>query len=90
MNSLSQRHVLGSILVAISLILGACANDPTPTATAPAPTPTAPAPTATANRVDSNQGPLAGDFSVSIGAESIYSLSDHKGEIVVLYFSFPG
>ena len=38
----------------------------------------------------SNQRPLAADFSVNTGGDSTFSLSDHRGEIVVLYFSFPG
>ncbi len=35
-------------------------------------------------------GPLVPDFAISTGPSSAFSLSDHKGEIVVLYFSFPG
>ena len=38
----------------------------------------------------SKKGPLAADFSVNTGGESAFSLSDHRGEIVVLFFSFPG
>ena len=85
MNSFSRWHLLGSLLVALGLILGACANGQTPSEPNPSPRPSG-----TANRIDANQGPLAGDFSVSTGTESIFSLSDHNGEIVVLYFSFPG
>lgn len=35
-------------------------------------------------------GPLAPDFIVSTGVGSAFSLAEHKGEVVVLYFSFPG
>ena len=33
---------------------------------------------------------LAPSFSVSTGIESMFSLDEHVGEVVVLYFSFPG
>ncbi len=33
------------------------------------------------------QAPL---FSVSTGKGSVFSLEEHSGEVVVLYFSFPG
>ena len=33
------------------------------------------------------QAPL---FSVSTGGESTFSLDEHSGEVVLLYFSFPG
>lgn len=35
-------------------------------------------------------GPLVPDFTVSTGAGSSFTLSGHRGEIVLLYFSFPG
>ncbi len=35
-------------------------------------------------------GPVAPDFIVSTGAGSAFSLAEHKGDVVVLYFSFPG
>ena len=38
----------------------------------------------------SSQRPLAADFSVNTGGDSTFSLSDHRGEVIVLYFSFPG
>ena len=34
--------------------------------------------------------PLANDFTLSTGHDSSFSLSEHRGSIVVLYFSFPG
>ena len=33
---------------------------------------------------------LAPSFSVSTGTGSVFSLDDKSGEVVVLYFSFPG
>ena len=39
-------------------------------------------------------GPAGGQqvpsFSVSTGGESTFSLDEHGGEVVLLYFSFPG
>ena len=36
------------------------------------------------------RGPVAPDFIVSTGVGSAFSLAEHKGDVVVLYFSFPG
>ena len=33
---------------------------------------------------------LATEFTASTGPSSSFSLSDHPGEVVILYFSFPG
>jgi hypothetical protein len=33
---------------------------------------------------------VAPDFSVGTGPNATFSLSDHRGDVVVLYFSFPG
>ena len=85
MNLLSRWHVLGFLLVALGLILGACASDST--ASQPDPSSTQ---SEGSNLPDANQGPLAGDFSVITGSETNFSLNDHEGEVVVLYFSFPG
>ena len=35
-------------------------------------------------------GQLVPDFTVSTGGGSSFSLSGHRGEIILLYFSFPG
>ena len=40
--------------------------------------------------VAANNGPLAPDFTISTGEGTTFSLSGHQGDIVVLYFSFPG
>ena len=36
------------------------------------------------------EGPLVPDFTVNTGGGSSFSLSGHRGEILLLYFSFPG
>ncbi len=36
------------------------------------------------------EGKQAPSFSVSTGGESTFSLDEHGGEVVLLYFSFPG
>ena len=38
----------------------------------------------------SDKRPLAPQFTVGTGNGSTFSLGDHRGEVVVLYFSFPG
>ena len=35
-------------------------------------------------------GPLVPDFTVSTGGGTSFSPSGHRGEIILLYFSFPG
>ncbi len=35
-------------------------------------------------------GSVAPDFIVSTGVGSSFSLDEHRGDVVVLYFSFPG
>ena len=35
-------------------------------------------------------GPVVADFTLSTGPASSFSLGEHAGEVVVLYFSFPG
>ena len=35
-------------------------------------------------------GPVVADFTLSTGPASSFSLGEHTGEVVVLYFSFPG
>ncbi len=85
MNLLSRLHVLGFLLVALGLILGACASD----STASEPDLSS-RQSESSSLPDASQGPLAGDYSVSTGSETNFSLNDHEGEVVVLYFSFPG
>ncbi len=35
-------------------------------------------------------GPAVADFTLSTGPSSSFSLVEHAGDVVVLYFSFPG
>ena len=35
-------------------------------------------------------GPIVPDFTVGTGGDSSFSLHGHRGEIILLYFSFPG
>ncbi len=35
-------------------------------------------------------GPVVADFTLSTGPASSFSLGEHAGDVVVLYFSFPG
>ena len=35
-------------------------------------------------------GPVVADFTLSTGPSSSFSLGEHSGDVVVLYFSFPG
>ena len=35
-------------------------------------------------------GPVVADFTLSTGQASSFSLGEHAGDVVVLYFSFPG
>ena len=51
------------------------------------------APSSAGDPQDTNaqqSGPVAPDFIVRTGEGSAFSLAEHKGEVVVLYFSFPG
>ena len=34
--------------------------------------------------------PLVSNFAVSTGQDTAFTLSEHAGDVVVLYFSFPG
>ena len=40
--------------------------------------------------VSPEAGRLVPDFTVSTGRGASFSLSGHRGEIILLYFSFPG
>ncbi len=79
MEKLKWRLLSLAALLITTLLLGACAGESTDST----------------NRVSSNpvaapSGPVVPDFAVSTGQETTFSLSDHQGDVVVLYFSFPG
>ncbi len=73
------------LLAVMSIFLAACGNGPEDLALE----------TSGSNdqaMADASQtgGPLVPDFTVSTGGGSSFSLSSHRGEILRLYFSFPG
>jgi len=81
MKLLRQSLVWLALLVVAGLLIAGCASG----ATGSRP--------AASNLQSSNakpSGPVAPDFIVSTGAGSEFSLAEHKGDVVVLYFSFPG
>ncbi len=67
-------------LLALGVLLAACGNGPE-------------AETGSSQRPDraaSEVRPAAADFAVSTGPGTAFSLSGHTGDVVILYFSFPG
>ena len=68
-----------AMLLTLGAVLVACAGAPAEGLSLPQPAPAA--------RVAE---PLAPSFSVSTGKGSAFSLDEHTGEVVILYFSFPG
>ena len=77
-----RLSVMGlALLVVAGLTVAGCASGST-------------RPPPAANNLQSSNaqpsGPVAPDFNVSTGVGSAFSLSEHKGDVVVLYFSFPG
>ncbi len=79
MKRLRWRLPSGSAILITTLLLAAC-SDTSTGSTAPV----------SSKPVIAASGLVAPDFSVSTGQNSAFSLSDHKGDVVVLYFSFPG
>ena len=79
MTDLRGGPVAVAMLVALGAVLAACggaAEENRPLQ-----------PTASDTKLRSSLAPL---FSVSTGKGSVFSLEEHSGEVVVLYFSFPG
>ena len=79
MRRLRWRLLSGSVPLLTILLLAACGG----------------ASTGSTAQVSSKPGiaakaPVAPDFSVRTGQDTAFSLSDHQGDVVVLYFSFPG
>lgn len=46
--------------------------------------------TQAARSTDAKQGPIAPDFTVTTAFDSSFSLREHVGDVIVLYFSFVG
>ncbi len=85
MKPLQWRLLPWSLLVMITLLLAACSSDSTGSQTvASSSSPR------TSPQVEASSGPVVQDFAVSTGQETAFSLSDHQGDVVILYFSFPG
>ena len=74
-----KLFALGALFLAVSLMLAACGNG-----------------SARAQAIDgpsfstASDRPMGPNFTVATGPNSSFSLSEHIGDIVVLYFSFPG
>ena len=83
MSLLPAASVTITMLLALCAVLTACGGAPAgpPTDNSPLPS------SASADRVAKS---LAPSFSVSTGRGSVFSLEEHSGEVVVLYFSFRG
>ena len=68
-----------TLIFTLGVVLAACGGAPPENAAILAPA-------SVANVAESS----APSFSVSTGKGSAFSLAEHSGEVVVLYFSFPG
>ncbi len=79
MRKLKWRPLSFAALLITTLLAAACGGD---AAGSVAP--------ASSKPVIAASGPVVADFSVSTGQDTAFSLSDHQGDVVVLYFSFPG
>ncbi len=81
MKLLRQSLVGLALLVVAGLLIAGCASGSTGSRPA------------ASNLQSSNAQPsglVAPDFIVGTGVGSAFSLAEHKGDVVVLYFSFPG
>ena len=85
MSLLRSGPVLAALLLGLFGALSACGGG-LPDISSESPGSSGP----TAGLATGNTGLKAPSFSVSTGPESAFSLDEHSGEIVLLYFSFPG
>ena len=83
MSWLPAPPIAVTMLLMLGTVLTACGGAP---AGPPADNSSLPASASAAGVAES----LAPSFSVSTGTGSVFSLDDNSGEVVVLYFSFPG
>ena len=79
MKRLRWQPLSFSVLLIAALLLVACGGSSTGSTAQ-----------VTSQQVVAARGPVVPDFSVSTGQDTTFSLSDHQGDVVVLYFSFPG
>jgi cytochrome oxidase Cu insertion factor (SCO1/SenC/PrrC family) len=84
MKSLRMRTVSGPLVLILTLVLVACSQGP-----AGSDSTSSSASSLGASQVGGSKAAVP-DFTVSTGAGTKFSLSDHRGDVVVLYFSFPG
>ena len=74
-----RSYYLASSLVLLGIALGACGSQSSDSGTS-----------AGSGILPGSNRVAVADFRVSTGAESSFALSEHRGEVLVLYFSFPG
>ena len=84
MKPLQWRRLPYSLILMGTLLLAACAGDSTGTE------PLSDSEAGSINEVRTASGPAAPSFAVSTGQDTVFSLSDHQGDVVILFFSFPG
>ena len=84
MKPLRERLLPYSSILMVTLLLAACAGNSTGSQ------PVAGSASGGSKPVRTVSGPVAPSFAVSTGQETVFSLSDHRGDVVILYFSFPG
>ena len=84
MKSMAVRMVPGPMILMLVLASVACSEGGVGSDST-----SSPASSLRASQVEGSKAAVP-DFTVSTGAGTIFSLSDHRGDVVVLYFSFPG
>ena len=84
MKSMAVRMVSGPLILVAALLLIACSQGPSGSDATSSSTPSL----GTDHLVVSR--PAVADFTVSTEEGRTFSLSDHRGDVVVLYSSFPG
>ena len=101
-----RLHLTAALLLVLSLALGACSSETPDSEEidasqarqgSSAQNGTGQDPASDTNAVaapdvlrSADKRPLAPEFTVGTGNGSSFSLKDRRGEVVVLYFSFPG
>ena len=78
MNTLGKWPVLVPALALMCMLLAACGSE------------TAATVNDRTRQSSVSDRPIAGEYTLSTGPNSSFSSVDHAGDIVVLYFSFPG
>ena len=84
MKSLRMRTVSGPLVLVLTLALMGCSQD-----AGGSDANASSAPSLGASQVVASKAPVP-NFTVKTGEGTTLSLSDHQGDVVVLYFSVPG